>query len=838
MKIRHTILLLVVLANTFTVFARKAPIAPSPGYKDIIFTESIDNDIFKASVADLQFYLEKATTQKYSLQPYTGKKASGIYILLARPGMLSSAEQDKLLKAGTEAFYIKANDQSLEIIASHPLGLSRGIYTYLDGLGIKWYFPGDKWTYIPSLKNITGNQVSFSAPSFALRDFFGTGGLFPMSSIDKAGIVKKDWDDWKRRNRMGGSVQLAGHYWEAFTIQHKTELIQHPEYLAEINGKRVSWNPSDKFCLSNKGLQDLFVADRIDYLRKQLALSPDSREKIILPVDPSDGGGHCTCAVCTKMGTVSDRVFNLANLVARAAAKVSPRACVNLYAYNEHAAPPSIKLEPNIMVQIIPYAFQDIGSPQEMISLWKKKTDQLFLYDYYGIPDWHFDAPLTGKWSPSALADKIHYWKAQNIQGFLLESSYSIGCTGPGLYLMSRIGWNINENLEAEQHKFYNLMFGRSAPAIEKYYDKISSNFREIADVPYLYSQLDQAVAAEGNRNDILNRIDLLKAYVHYATLFFQYKNSKNQLTDGTWENLMKYTWQMYPTEMVHATRIGQLLLVAAASNQKLVDYWNLYTQKSTGILNAKWITPPDIAGYEAADKEQYRLLPDFGYERGQYNYQFAVKPGFKGKDKQLLLKDFPDLFIRTSEKGEFKFSIKTTKPTDSKLTNKVKMILLDTATGSRLWEESRTINSSWQEVSLKQAPGKTLQLYIEDEDWIALSIPGNENYYLSSIPLYAYPGTLWFYIPEGKDYFYFRNEGGVNPDFTDPSGKPAKAVMMNKEGLYQIKTAGSNGWWHIDNAELKTLKFYLDPLAFFPHPDMNIQKVKQGQVPVKLNHK
>src|SRR5262249_28649004 len=145
---------------------------------------------------------------------------------------------------------------------------------------------------------------------------------------------------------------------------------------------------------------------------------------VVLSVDPADGGGDCECEYCKKLGSVSDRTFLLANEVAREFSKISSMAFVNLYAYNTHAAPPTFELEPNVIVQIIPYAFQDVGTPEQMIGLWKKKDKNLMIYDYYAIPDWHYEVPTPRKTSPDTLVKRIAYWKKQGIKGFLLESVF------------------------------------------------------------------------------------------------------------------------------------------------------------------------------------------------------------------------------------------------------------------------------------------------------------------------------------------------------------------------------------------------------------------------------
>ena len=340
---------------------------------------------------------------------------------------------------------MSGNKKRLLLVASHPQGLALAIYSYLDQLGFKWYFPGDEWTYIPSLSGINLVTEKVVSPSFHLRNFFGTGGIVPQKAIDPNLSLQQDWDIWKRRNRMGGEVALGGHYGETFNLAHRAQLEQHPEYMALVKGKRGPWSAGVKWCISNKDLRALFIKDRVDFLKKALTAQQFPNKKITIPVDPADGYGDCECDECKKLGSNSDRVFLLANEVAKAVATISPLAYPNLLAYNTHAAPPPFQLEPNLIVQIIPYAFQNVGTPQQMIALWQKKGNSLYMYDYYGLPDWHFDTPLSGGWSPDGLMEKLRTWEKIKIQGFMLESSFSIGSAGMGLYLMSRLGWNIKE---------------------------------------------------------------------------------------------------------------------------------------------------------------------------------------------------------------------------------------------------------------------------------------------------------------------------------------------------------------------------------------------------------
>jgi hypothetical protein len=798
-------------------------------YGSRIFRTDLHNDLYDQSVEDLREYLQKATGSVFTTGNFSGStNQEGIYLILYGPSVpLAATDAKKLMTGGIEDFIIVGTAEKLLIIASHPTGLSRGIYSYLDQLGCKWYFPGDVWTHIPVLKNIEIRQKKYVTPSFALRDFFGTGGLFPVPSITEDDIVKANWEDWKRRNRMGGSVRLGGHYWETFNLRYKKELLDHPEYLAEIKGKRVEWHVSSKFCISNKALQELFVGDRVKAMREELKKSGYSAEKIIIGVDPSDGGGHCECGNCKKMGSVSDRVFFLANLVAKKFAAESSRAYVNLYAYNEHAAPPALSLEPNVIVQIIPYAFQNVGTPQQMITLWKKKSRNLYLYDYYGIPDWHYEVPLTGRWSVYELEKKLKYWKQNEVKGVLFESSNGIGTTGLGLYLVSRLGWNSNEDIGKTIAGFYRHMFGKGDSWVKKYYDKISFDFKEIADVPYLYNALEQAETGATGDQQVRARVNLLRAYIHYAALYYQYKNSKNKINDGSWERLIQYAWEIYPTMMVHTTRVAELLRLEVLNNQSLTDKWGIYNANAAGIKNTQWINANRILEYVSADKRRFPLLEDFDYVRPTVSYEFIPKKNIPLKDsvKEILVMDFPDLFIKMSAYGSFKFSMKTNEGSTVPEQN-VTISIIDTAKGDVIWEQTRKITQRWSEVVIKQKPGKTYQLYIKKEGWMKLAIRKTEQFFIRKIPIYAYLGKLWFYIPDNKTYFYFKNAGDVHPDFFNPSGGKVQPVKVNEAGVYKLASSKAGGWWSMEKTELKSLEFYNYPLVFLPHPNYTVKQV------------
>ncbi len=293
--------------------------------------------------------------------------------------------------------------------------------------------------------------------------------------------------------------------------------------MALVNGERVKPNTAMKFCVSNKMLQDTFVADMVGQLQKQIIANPYGSAYCV-SVEPSDGEGFCECDNCSKIGGISEQVFFLANVVAKAFQKISPKAYVNLYAYNTHAAPPAFDLEPNVIVQIIPYGYQHFSSPKQMLETWKKKGHKLFIYDYYGLPIDNIDMPLKGELKPLEFAKRLKYWHEQHIIGATLESSYSIGCTGLGLYLFARLGWNINSDANNLADDYYKHCFGKAAEAVKQADGYLNDDTMEricaLSMADLALQKLTSKTKLDEQQNTCLRDY---KAYLHYLKLFVRY---------------------------------------------------------------------------------------------------------------------------------------------------------------------------------------------------------------------------------------------------------------------------------------------------------------------------
>jgi hypothetical protein len=793
--------------------------ASDPFYSQKIYAEPIDDISYKKSLEDLKQYLSEITRQKFEIVYEAKNQAGGIRLRLNTDGLLRPPLSTQLNKGTIEDFVLIGDKDQLQLIANHPLGLSRAVYFYLDKLGVKWYFPGKEWSFVPSLKDIRLTESEWVSPSFHQRDFFGTGSIIRITSLDPAGSLEEAWSDWKRRNRMGGEAQLAGHYGEAFNLIHRAALEQNPGYLAMVNGKR-EWNVSSKWCISNKGLRDLFIRDRVEELKKAIQNNKYPNQKIVLSADPADGGGECECEQCRKMGSVSDRTFFLANEVAKEFAKISPNAYVNIYAYSAHAATPSFRLNPNLIVQLIPYAFQRFYAPEVMIRKWKDLHDQLFMYDYYGLPDWHWDQPLSKDWSVYELVKKIQYWKQQGILGFMLESSYSAAGPGLGLYVAGRLGWDNKEPVSGILETFYKNAFGKAAGFMKAYYAKVNEDFAGPSDLPYLLDLLDKAGRAEQGAV-FQQRINGFKAYVHYLSLYYDWKKSTALESEKKGEALYSYILRMYDLRMVHSTRLAQLLVQQLKDQQQ----WRLYEPVGPGVAKLRPVTASEIAANFEKDKEAYPLLEGFQYVRKAKSPVFSIKNKADTSTFNadgMMLYQFPETYVRPGEDGVIRFQLKVNDASKANYQQVIKIELLDTASGEKVYSQDWKIDRNWQRVSIKTKKNRDYKLSVAIPDWIRFSGPGNQWVAFTNIPTYSVMGPLWFYVPPSDKYIYYSNRSLNQPVFTNKAGKKLQVEKVNDKDLYRVHIDAGGQWLRMESSEYKFLQFH-SPLVFFPHANFTV---------------
>jgi hypothetical protein len=465
----------------------------------------------KAIASELATYLGNITGATFAVMP--GDGTSGIVL-----GTLSEFPDAKLENPlavrngfeGKEAFVIRTEPNRLRLIGATELGVSHAAFGLLEEIGCRWLFEAPEWEVVPTIRDLQVNVSRDERPAILARRIWYGGGLFEHEPDSRP---VRDYAAWARHNRLGGSLKIfCSHVWQTIIAENKATFDEHPEYLALVGGKRQG----EQFCVSNPELRKLVSAWAVEYLNK----NPNAD---MVSLEPSDGGGQCECEACAKLGTMSDRVFGLANEAAKAVAKEDPGKLVGLYAYNEHSEPPSFALESNVYVQLTAGFTRGRYNFNELVELWPAKCKNMGFYEYLSVWPWDFDQLPGGRGNDvSYLRKQIPLYEAHGATSLDCESSGNWGLNGRGYYLTHKLMWNPSADVDALLADFYDKAFGPAAAPMRKYYERFDRGKKHLMSSHLLalgFRDLDAATKLASDRPRVQARLDHLKQYLRSVHL-------------------------------------------------------------------------------------------------------------------------------------------------------------------------------------------------------------------------------------------------------------------------------------------------------------------------------
>ncbi|MCA9207328.1 MAG: DUF4838 domain-containing protein, partial [Planctomycetales bacterium] len=323
-----------------------------------------------------------------------------------------------------------------------------------------------------------------------------------------------------------------------------------------------------KFCCSNPRLIELVAEDRRQLLETDRRSIP---EAFMVSVDPSDGEGTCHCAECARLGTTTDRVFHLANEVAKRLRKDDPRAWVGLYAYSSHRMPPTIDVEPNVYVQVAMGFNRTPYSLPELVERWSQRVHAIGLREYYGVEAWDWGLPGRARggrvdyhrtWIP--------FYADRKLNGINAETNANWGAQALGLYVASQLMWDPKANVDALVDEFLTQLFGDAAETMRGFYAKMEAAppLRPATLLP-MFEDL-QAARTQSNDPAVQARLIDLMAYLAYVAEFRQFDLVRSRSADHgdeyyeRVESLMNLAWRIRHRDVVHYYALARRLCNAA----------------------------------------------------------------------------------------------------------------------------------------------------------------------------------------------------------------------------------------------------------------------------------
>lgn len=527
MKIFKKSLSILILAMSLHAAASEITlVTPEKSVPAIVLSAQAE-DQERYAAEDLKHYLGKMTGREFVISD----KADGFAIHI---GKVSGNEdlQKEAEALGRDGFILDVSPEAIRIAGGSKFGTAYGVYELLERLGVRWFFPGEWGEVVPQKKELSLPVMRFAdKPAFSIRQMHSA-------------KVDENVGDWYRRNRHN----RCGFYGHSHLIPPKKYAKNHPEWYAEIDGVRQVDDPNYKLCHSNEKMVAQAIEDVLEDIRQRKA---DTSVRIhdgykhlaedysVISISPTDGGGFCRCSECLALGSVSDRLRGFANKIAAKVREEFPDYSVGYYeAYSEHQAPPSIKAQPGVVVFPTTWTksffkpITDISNKafREKTEAFLASAPRMALRDYDGLSVWWGFGPLT-------LADvhaKDYQWYQQHgIEGIITEAGSGWGPWGYSYYLMSKLWWNPNADLDALKEDFVTAAYGEAAEPMRVYYKLLDESV--IHPSPknlYTMRQKLEEAAKLAVDPGVKKRINSLRAHFYLSDIYDKHQARESKPED------------------------------------------------------------------------------------------------------------------------------------------------------------------------------------------------------------------------------------------------------------------------------------------------------------------
>ena len=390
-----------------------------------------------------------------------------------------------------DGFAVRVKDGDIYIFGTHPMGTMNGVHAFVENNSdLIWAMADDPdgtlFTVDPDLTAVWGDALEL--PAFIVRGWQGGSG------------------DWRRRNRSnfptGGGYDwsakvqygfaLAGGHYLSPQYYDRSEGMQ-ADFNPVFHGERQkTWQPSRTLCcLANPE----FPRHAFSCLPCVQEMRASGQYNCVYGTD--DNFGVCECETCTAPIRTTDGrmltpdvdfqayysawLYTYLNKMDDAIQKEVPGYMTSTYAYFFAATYPPIKVNKTISPLLCAYYRKAYNQPiyapanqdwWKIYKDWAKHTNQLYLYDYYGLS--MNDTPIAEVYQEDL--------KAQRSIGFLRSSTEGFGMNqycgcGDDRWCMARIAWNPDQDVEELHRRFNRRAYREAAPWIDRYRGTIRRNW-------------------------------------------------------------------------------------------------------------------------------------------------------------------------------------------------------------------------------------------------------------------------------------------------------------------------------------------------------------------------
>ncbi len=412
--------------------------------------------------------------------------------------LLGDTEIGRQVKAMTaseikeDGFRFFADGTHFMIFGEDSRGTLYGVYTFLEEyVGVRWYTP--LLENVPEKEDIIvdANTDTLVEPSFAIRR------NSPAHADDKyRARTKTNVSFWNEAEEYGGALTYV--MWDVTLDRLVPDSLfaEHPEYFAmNPDGTRTT----DHVCLTHPDVLPIAVENARQFMRDCPRETSDH-----MHIGQKDNSNYCHCESCTalyeKYGSVSAPTIIFTNNFADALDEEFPDFTFTFYAYGETERPPkdlSLKCNDNVVPVLCELhhacrshplgtcgAIDDNTHPNEFLNLygdnkdfiaqdhkdWTVIADRTYIYDY----TINFLYPAQFFSNFETMQSTMAYMNEIGITGYVYNCGDGHYAAFNDLrnYLLPRLQWNVNADVEYMMMDFMNFYYGEAAaPYIKEILD-------------------------------------------------------------------------------------------------------------------------------------------------------------------------------------------------------------------------------------------------------------------------------------------------------------------------------------------------------------------------------
>jgi hypothetical protein len=390
-------------------------------------------------------------------------KAEGIDVSALRfDGFLWKTSGDRLFIVGRDALFPPENDVNGSRACR---GTAMGVLRLLEEFGhVRWFLPTSNGEVVPQCATFTvpDGLDRKEEPTFAF-----IGGAFGQHG---------SWS-WANGLRCAVNVKIQGHTWEAALRRRgdpKQLFDSDPTRFALVSGKRLFTPSNQHLCTMHPD----FVQMNVDYLSSLFESGYQWVE-----YNQSDGYARCDCEKCNAMDQMDELEpthgaywGHEVDLGLSPAERLwVPFAEIARRLYEKY---PDRKIIPlSYGPTYIPSRKVTKFSPNVMISLCRQEPRYFAAYAGYKKTAWTYwwgtyrVQGLTPKSPAHQTAARLRALAAHQVVGFYPCGGDELwGLEGPAYYVLAKLAWNPNRDVEETLEDYYRGVFHKAAPEMKEFF--------------------------------------------------------------------------------------------------------------------------------------------------------------------------------------------------------------------------------------------------------------------------------------------------------------------------------------------------------------------------------